>query len=305
MTKTAIMPVRETGLDRYVAEINQHPVLDRAQEQVLAKRFYDDGDVTAAHKLVVSNLRFVVKVAHEYKGYGLKLLDLIQEGNIGLMVAVKKFNPHKGYRLISYAVWWIRAYMKNFILRSWSLVRLGTTQAQRKLFFKLRSTRSQMEQDLHGEEEATLKDLAASLGVTEQETADMEGRMAARDFSLDNRLDDSGGSATHLDQVRTYEPTPEDNVSEKETKLVVWDALEEIGNDLDERENFLVENRLLSDEPQTLQEVGDHFGVSRERMRQVEEKLMKKLRRAIERAQPKLLPSSMRQAGYAGMSVSA
>src|SRR5688572_8623248 len=131
----------EGTIDRYIAEINHYPVLTRAQELKLALAYRDTHDVKAGHQLVVSNLRFVVKIAHEYRGYGLRLTDLIQEGNIGLMMAIKKFDPDKGYRVVSYAVWWIRAYMQNYVLKSWSLVKLGTTQAQRKLFFKLRAER--------------------------------------------------------------------------------------------------------------------------------------------------------------------
>jgi len=174
---------QDSTIDRYVAEINKYPLLTREEEVALAERYRKDGDLEAAHQLVVSNLRFVVKIAHEYRGYSLKLLDLIQEGNIGLMMAVKKFDASKGYRLISYAVWWIRAYIQNFIMRSWSLVKLGTTQAQRKLFFKLRSERERADREAGEGETATTKALAGRLEVAETDVVDMEARLAARDFS--------------------------------------------------------------------------------------------------------------------------
>ena len=161
---TASLPSTQT-IDRYVSEINRYKLLTREGEMELALRYRDASDLQAAHKLVVSNLRFVVKIAHEYRGYGFKLLDLIQEGNIGLMMAVKKFDPSKGYRLISYAVWWIRAYIQNFIIRSWSLVKLGTTQAQRKLFFKLRSERERADRAAGPGSTASTTELAQRLDV--------------------------------------------------------------------------------------------------------------------------------------------
>ena len=182
------------SIDQYVAEINRYKLLTREQEVALALDYRDNSNLQAAHKLVVSNLRFVVKIAHEYRGYGLKLLDLIQEGNIGLMMAVKKFDVDKGYRLISYAVWWIRAYIQNFIMRSWSLVKLGTTQAQRKLFFKLRSERERANKRAGDGERASTKSLADRLAVGEKDVVDMEQRLAARDFSLDVELQEGGAS---------------------------------------------------------------------------------------------------------------
>ncbi|MEC8051351.1 MAG: sigma-70 family RNA polymerase sigma factor, partial [Myxococcota bacterium] len=165
--------------------ISRHPVLTREQEVELAVEYRDTNCPRAADKLVVSNLRFVVKVAHEYRGYGFPLLDLVQEGNIGLMKAVEKFEPAKGYRLISYAVWWIRAYIQNYIMKSWSLVKMGTTQAQRKLFFKLRSEREKVESEMEGDGRASADDLAARLKVNVSDINDMEARLSARDFSLD------------------------------------------------------------------------------------------------------------------------
>src|SRR5262245_39119569 len=168
---TDALPSNQT-IDRFVSEINRYSLLTREQEMALALRYRDGGELEAAHHLVVSNLRFVVKIAHEYRGYGFKLLDLIQEGNIGLMMAVKKFDPSKGYRLISYAVWWIRAYIQNFIIRSWSLVKLGTTQAQRKLFFKLRSERERADRAAGPGSQASTSDLAKRLDVGESDVLD-------------------------------------------------------------------------------------------------------------------------------------
>ena len=211
----------DRSLDRYVSEINAYPVLSRADEVGLAEAYRAGTNFQAAHRLIVSNLRFVVKVAHEYRGYGLKLLDLIQEGNIGLMMAVKKFEPAKGYRLISYAVWWIRAYIQNFILRSWSLVKLGTTQAQRKLFFKLRSERERADRAAGPGMSASSHELAERLQVEEREIIDMEMRLAARDFSLDAEVQD-GSRLTHVDLlVGEQGGTVEDTYAEDEAKQLL------------------------------------------------------------------------------------
>lgn len=270
------------NLDRYMAAVNKYPVLSREQEMDLARRYYDESNVDAAHKLVVSNLRFVVKVAQEFKGYGLKLLDLIQEGNIGLMMAVKRFDPYKGYRLISYAVWWIRAYMKSFIARSWSMVRMGSSRAQKKLFFKVRSARNKMEQQQANGERVSNEALAEELGVEPADIESMEHRLAARDFQLDSSLVD-GGRTTHLDRLTEDDPmSPEQAVGDMERHSALRGKVSETMEYLDEREKYIVEHRLLSDEPETLQEIGDRFKVTRERARQIETKVIKKLRAAFQ-----------------------
>ena len=272
----------ERSVDRYVAEINQYTLLSREVEQQLAQRYRRTGDFEAAHQLVVSNLRFVVKIAHEYRGYGLKLLDLVQEGNIGLMMAVKKFEPEKGYRLISYAVWWIRAYIQNFIMRSWSLVKLGTTQAQRKLFFKLRSERERADRAAGPGGVASTATLAQTLDVREHEIADMESRMAARDFSLDMELQE-GGRQTHLELLAN--PDEGDNQESQfetlERRSLVRGRVHEAMEYLNEKERYIVENRLMADEPKTLQEIGKHFRISRERARQIEGNVIRKIRSAF------------------------
>lgn len=190
------LPIFTGTLDLYIAEINRFPILTPEEEFKLAMRLKKDNDMEAAEKLIVSNLRFVVKIAHEYRSYGFKLADLIQEGNIGLIHAVKKFDPEKGYRLISYAVWWIRAYIQNYLIKSWSIVKIGTTQAQRKLFFKLNQARKQLE--TISKKNPEFSEIADSLGVKGSEVAEMDLRMGARDLSL-NKLIGDDGETSHLD----------------------------------------------------------------------------------------------------------
>lgn len=268
-------------LDRYVSEINKYSLLSREEEVRLAERYRRDGELQAAHQLVVANLRFVVKVSHEYRGYGLKLLDLIQEGNIGLMMAVKKFDPDKGYRLISYAVWWIRAYIQNFIMRSWSLVKLGTTQAQRKLFFKLRSERERADRDAGPGRIAGTGDLASRLDVGEADIIDMEMRLASRDFSLDVEIQD-GARQTHIDLLESPDDTQEDKVGHLQRRQLLRTKVEETMVHLNAKERYIVEHRLLTEEPETLQAIGQHFRISRERARQIEGNVLRKIRHALE-----------------------
>lgn len=272
----------ERSINRYVSEINHYPLLSREEERALAERHVEQQDFDAAHRLVVSNLRFVVKIAHEYKGYGLKLLDLVQEGNIGLMMAVKKFEPSRGYRLISYAVWWVRAYIQNFIMRSWSLVKLGTTQAQRKLFFKLRGERERMDRALGGQGTASAAELAGRLDVREQEVLDMTGRMAAKDFSLDLEVSEAGRQ-THLDMLANGDNVqdPSEVVADAEEKGLLRGQVASAMRDLNEKERFIVTNRLMCDEPKTLQEIGTHFSISRERARQIEGNVIRKIRHVL------------------------
>ena len=270
----------DSSIDRYVSEIRRYSLLTREQEQALARSYRDEQDLEAAHKLVVSNLRFVVKVAHEYRGYGLRLLDLIQEGNLGLMMAVKKFDPDRGYRLISYGVWWIRAYIQNFVMRSWSLVKLGTTQAQRKLFFKLRSERDRADRESESGETITSGQLAERLAVAEQDVLDMDQRLAARDFSLDLELSE-GARQTHLDMLSSDFRDQEELYAEKEERDLLRGKVQEAMKSLNEKECFIIENRLLSDEPQTLQQIGNHFSISRERARQIEGNVLRKIKVAL------------------------
>src|SRR5512139_1188208 len=201
------LPVVKNSLESYLSRINQFPLLTPEEEFELATRYRKTNDIEAAHKLITSNLRFVVKVAFEYKSYGIKLLDLIQEGNIGLMMAVKKFDPDRGYRFISYAIWWIRAYIQNFIIKTWSLVKIGTTQAQKKLFYKIGKVRKALEAD--GEEEKKYELLARDLDVAKEDIVEMEQRMSSRDLSLDTPFDE-GQELTPLELLR------EDSLNQEE-----------------------------------------------------------------------------------------
>ena len=210
------VPAVTGTLDLYMAEINRFPILTAEEEFRLAVRLKKYNDMEAAEKLVVSNLRFVVKIAHEYRNYGVKLADLVQEGNIGLMHAVKKFDPYKGYRLISYAVWWIRAYIQNYIIKSWSLVKIGTTQAQRKLFFKLSQARKRLES--LSEKSPEFAEIAETLGVRPEEIEEMDMRMSSRDLSLDASVSEDGDS-THMDYL-TYEG------EDQETALIRKEEME-------------------------------------------------------------------------------
>jgi RNA polymerase sigma-32 factor len=265
----------------FLKEIEAYPILSREEEYRLALRNYENQDNEAAKKLILSNLKFVVKLAYEYTSYGFALSDLIQEGTIGLMHAVKKFNPHRGYRLISYAVWWIRAKIHNYIMSSWSLVKIGTTQAQRRLFQKIGSVKKKLnipDDDLEGE---GLKRVADTLGVREKDVLSMEIRTASRDFSLDSNLND-GDSKTYLDSIPDYRSNQEEIVehleSAKRTNSGIKDGLEK----LTERERYIVEKRFLSDEPLMLKDLADEFGISKERVRQIESGALIKLREAIE-----------------------
>lgn len=269
------LPVVSRSQDQYLMEINRFPLLSKEEEYELAMRFRWENDLEAAHRLICSNLRFVVKVAHEYRNYGFRLLDLIQEGNIGLMMAVKKFDPQKGVRLISYAVRWIRAYIQDFIIRSWSLVKLGTTQAQRKLFYKLgQAERALPYQDFNYEK------VAGSLGVTSAELKEMEVRRGDRDLSLDKEIGEEG-SVTHLDCLADGRPNQEELIGEHEEKLSTARKVQEALRRLSLRERFIIEKRLLAEKPLTLQEIGDRLHLSRERVRQLEKAALAKSRKSI------------------------
>lgn len=270
------------SLETYLAEVDRYPLLTPERERELALRYYDKGDLAAAHELVTANLRFVVKVAQEYRAYGMKMLDLIQEGNIGLMLAVKKFNPHRGYRLITYAVWWIKAYIQKYILQSWSLVKIGTTQAQRKLFYKLNQAKKAISAGGEVDDKSAMTDAVASaLAVKDKDVLEMELRMSGRDFSLDNTLDDEG-AISYLDRLESQTPSQEDLLIDVEETNRREEGVHKALASLNERENYIVEHRILAEKPATLQEVGDHLKISRERVRQLEAGALKKLRGELE-----------------------
>jgi RNA polymerase sigma-32 factor len=270
------LPVVKNSLDTYLVQINQFPLLSKEEEFKLAVRYRKHDDIEAAHKLITSNLKFVVKVAFEYKSYGVKLLDLIQEGNIGLMMAVKKFNPYKGYRFISYAIWWIRAYIQNFIIKTWSLVKIGTTQAQKKLFYKIGKVRKALESN--GENEKKYDLLAHDLDVTKEDIMEMEQRMSSRDLSLDAPFDESQ-ELTHLDLLKEESPNQEEAIAQEEEKKIREHEVQNAMKRLNEKEVYVLQNRIMAEEPLTLQQIGDHLKLSRERVRQIESEALNKLKR--------------------------
>ena len=273
------LPSVTATLDIYIAEINRFPVLTAEEEFELAVKLRRDNSMEAAEKLVVSNLRFVVKIAHEYKNYRFKLADLIQEGNIGLMHAVKKFDPYKGYRLISYAVWWIRAYIQNYIIKTWSIVKIGTTQAQRKLFFKMAQAKKALE--ALSKKNPEFGEIAATLGVKEQEVQEMDVRLG-QDLSLDNYIDiDKDSDTTHGDYLVYEGEDQEESLIRKEEMMLVQRNIAGALSKLNEKENFIVTHRIMADEPMTLQEIGDHYHFTRERARQIELQAIKKLQLAM------------------------
>src|ERR1051325_11680967 len=235
------VPSSAGSLAMYLAEINRYPLLTVDEEQRLARLYAKNGDLDAAHKLVTSNLRFVVKVAYEYRSYGIKMADLIQEGNIGLMKAVQKFDADKGIRLISYAVWWIRAFIQNYILKSWSLVKLGTTQAQRKLFFSLARTRRELEKLNAGEQHAVnVDEIAKRLHVKPGEVREMEQRMGGRDLSLDAPMGEDGGN-THVEFVASNTVAQDDEVADREEAGIINSRVQVALTRLDPRERFIIQ----------------------------------------------------------------
>jgi RNA polymerase sigma-32 factor len=272
------LPVVSGTLNLYIAEINRFSLLTAEEEFKLAVRLKKYNDVAAAEKLIVSNLRFVVKIAHEYRNYGFKLADLIQEGNIGLIHAVKKFDPYKGYRLISYAVWWIRAYIQNYLIKSWSIVKIGTTQAQRKLFFKLSQTKKNLETLSHKNPE--FSEIATSLGVKDSEVAEMDLRMGSRDVSLHEIVNDES-SNSHIDFLAFEGDNQEVSLIKNEEKSLVQRDIAGALANLNERETYIILNRVMADDPKTLQEIGEKYNISRERARQIEKQALKKMQLAL------------------------
>ena len=280
---TNVQASKEGSIDSYFQAIDRHPLLTKDEEVSLAKRKRDHGDLAAAHRLVNCNLRFVVKIAHEYEGYGMRLDDLVQEGNVGLIKAVQRFDPDRGVRLISYAVWWIRAYVQNFIISSWSLVKVGTTQTQRRLFFKLRSERNETTRRFPKKDSsAIIRDIADRMGLREKDVRDMELRLAGRDSSLDKQVRNDSTYAL-LDWLKSPRLGPDEEATQAERAVVVRQTLGDAAASFNERERYIVRNRVVNnDAPETLQEIGNHFHFSRERARQIETVVKGKLRAAFE-----------------------
>lgn len=270
-------PVVADSLTLYLAEIGKFKILSEDEERFHAEKFFEEKDLESAHTLITSNLRYVVKVASDYRRYGLKMLDLIQEGNIGLMMAVRKFNPYKGVRLISYAVWWIRAYIQNYILSAWSLVKIGTTQAQRRLFYGLRKTKEKILQMTGNDPDVA--GTAHMLQVSDRDVSEMEQRMKG-EISLDSQIE-GNEDITVLETIPDERMNQEEMLGtyqqEHELKRCVKKALK----GLNEKERFIIEHRVTSDDPLTLQDIADHFQISRERIRQIEERALSKLRHIL------------------------
>ena len=272
------------GLAQYFEEIWKFPILPGDEEQMLAVRWRDHGDVDAAHKLVTSHLRLVAKIAMGYRGYGLPVADLISEGNIGLMKAVKKFEPERGFRLSTYAMWWIRASITEYILRSWSLVKTGTLAAQKKLFFGLGRIKRKLNILEGGElnpDQACL--VAENLDVSVQDVIEMDRRLSSRDLSLNApRSHEDGEGSEFQDSLMDDSPNPEAQTAEREESGYRMGLLQRAMEQLTERERHIISERRLSDDPMTLEELGRVYGISRERIRQLEERAFNKIRVAIQ-----------------------
>jgi RNA polymerase sigma-32 factor len=273
--------VRYDPLRAYLAEVTRHPVLSREEEHALAVRYRETGDVDAAYRLVAANLRLVVKIAREYRRTAFQLLDLVQEGNMGLMQAVKKYDPWKGVKLSSYAAWWIRAYIIRFVMDNWRMVKLGTTQAQRKLFFNLSKEREKL---LARGIDATPRLLAKNLQVDEKDVEEMAARMAGEDVSLDAPMRaDEDSAQTRMDRVAAADgPPPDERMGDEQLRRLFREKLAQFSRTVtDEKERYVFEHRLMPPEgepPLTLQEIGDRFKLTRERARQIEAKLTGRLR---------------------------
>jgi len=283
MAQSAILPIltAESGLSRYLDEIRRFPMLEPQEEYMLAKRWREHGDRTAAHKLVTSHLRLVAKIAMGYRGYGLPISEVISEGNVGLMQAVKRFEPEKGFRLATYAMWWIKAAIQEYILRSWSLVKMGTTANQKKLFFNLRKAKSRIsaldEGDMRPDQ---VKLIAKRLGVTEQDVIEMNRRLGG-DASLNAPIREEGDSGEWQDWLVDDSDSQEARLAETEEFDNRRAALSDALAVLNERERRIFEARRLADEPVTLEDLAVEFGVSRERVRQIEVRAFEKVQKAV------------------------
>jgi RNA polymerase sigma-32 factor len=273
------------GLSRYLTEIRKFPMLAKDQEFMLAQRWKEHQDTEAAHQMVTSHLRLVAKIAMGYRGYGLPIGEVISEGNVGLMQAVKKFEPDKGFRLATYAMWWIRASIQEYILRSWSLVKMGTTAAQKKLFFNLRKVKSQIsaleEGDLHPEH---VEQIATKLGVLKEEVVSMNRRLSGPDSSLNAPLRSDSESEWQDWLQDDQQVSQESALAESQEKTIRMSLLEEAMQELSDRERHILTERRLKDDPTTLETLASEYGVSRERVRQIEVRAFEKLQKAMRTA---------------------
>ncbi|WP_018149005.1 RNA polymerase sigma factor RpoH [Henriciella marina] len=281
--KTSIALSPEQGLSRYLTEIRKFPMLEKQQEFMLAKRWQAHEDTDAAEQMVTSHLRLVAKIAMGYRGYGLPMAEVISEGNVGLMQAVKKFDPDKGFRLATYAMWWIRAAIQEYILRSWSLVKLGTTAAQKKLFFNLRRIKGEISAldsgDLNPDQ---VRVIAERLNVPEKDVRSMNGRMSGSDASLNAPMGQEGDMEWQ-DWLTDDEPGQADNYANRQEFDSRMELLQEAMGDLSEREQHILQERRLTDDPKTLEQLSEVYNVSRERIRQIEVRAFEKIQKAMKR----------------------
>ena len=286
-SKISNLPVLagDVTLSNYLNEIKKFPMLSAEEEYTLANRLSIHGDTDAAHQLVTSHLRLVAKLAMGYKGYGLPITDIISEGNVGLMQAVQKFDPEKGFRLATYALWWVKAAMQEYILRSWSLVKIGTTAVQKKLFFNLRRAKNQIQAyedgDLNPE---NLEKISKQLNVPEKEVVNMNRRLSGADPSLNAKISTDDGSQTEWqDWIEADAPNQEEEYAEKEEDTIRKELISEALNILNERELDIVQTRRLSEETSTLEELSEKYDISRERVRQIEVRALEKIKEEIQK----------------------
>ncbi|NPA94512.1 MAG: sigma-70 family RNA polymerase sigma factor [Thermodesulfobacteria bacterium] len=284
-----LLPLEADNLQRYLAEINKYPLLSKEEEEAITKAYYETKDPALAHKIVTSNLRLVVKIALDFQKFWMQnFLDLIQEGNVGLMHAVKKFNPYKGVKFSYYASFWIKAYILKFIMDNWRLVKIGTTQAQRKLFYNLNKEKESLRALGF---EPVPKLISKRLNVSEQDVIDMEQRMGSWEVSLDAPVKQDSEDS-YMEFLPSKEPEVEQVLAKQEMQEKLHEKLQEFASTLKDREKIIFEERLLAEEPKTLQEIGERFGVSRERVRQIESRLKKKLGKFLESQLPDIVPGA-------------
>lgn len=272
-----------SDLDRYMAQIRQYPVLSREEEERLARKWRDEGDTQAAHLLVTSNLRFVVKIANEYRGYGARILDLVQEGSIGLMQAVKRYDPDKGYRLISYAVFWIRSFIHNYLMATTRIFKIGTSRAHRKLFFKLRSFKAMLGAKGTSDSDAVMNRASEEFGISAAEIAEVDNQMNASDASFDAPVKETGSALVEV--FPSDSQNAEDMMSELEAEAEAGAALNLAMEKLNDRERQVLEARYLKEQPIQLKELGNVMGISKQRVAQIEKRALLKLKETFSEMQ--------------------
>jgi RNA polymerase sigma-32 factor len=272
--------VRYDPLQHYLAEIRKYRFLTREEEFKLAVNYKEEGDLDAVSKLVMANLKIVVIIAMEYKNLGMNMMDLIQEGNLGLMQAVKKFDPYREIRLVTYATWWIKAYILRYVINNWRLVKIGTTQAQRKLFYNLMKEKSRLESLGY---EAGPKLIAHGLGVKENEVIEMDQRLGNRELSLDEPLNKDDAETPLHNIIASNEPPVDEKLADEEASNLFRDKIEEFSKTMSERDLDILRNRILSESPKSLSEIGEVYGISKERVRQLEANIIKRLREYLKK----------------------